>query len=302
MKVRQKLKSQLKTPKGGRPKRLSEQDVRSCIKHVTSGGAETAAEASKRLSEATGRRISASTVRRVLKKSGLQAREKQIKPKLSIKHIRDRLRFAQEHKDWTIDDWKRVVFSDESKINRFNSDGRSWCWIRDGESLQPRQVKQTVKHGGGSVMIWGCMTYNGGGSVIQIKGIMDQHLYRKILADELVPTVDEMEYTADEVIFQHDNDPKHKAKSVQEWLGGQEFSTMWWPAQSPDLNPIEHLWSMIKIGLNKYEAPPRGIIELYSRVEEVYLGIPKEFFNNLYESMPRRMQAVIKARGRWTKY
>ena len=248
------------------------------------------------------RRVSAVTLRRALKNAGLRAREKVEKPKLSLKHIRDRLKFARVHQHWTLDDWKHVVFSDESKIIRFCSDGKSYYWAKDGESLQPRHVKQTVKHGGGNVMVWGCMTYSGGGSVIQVHGKMDQHMYRRILSEELLPTVEEMAYPTDQVVFQHDNDPKHTAKSVKEWLKDQGFSVMVWPAQSPDLNPIEHLWAKVKRDLNKYDSPPTGLIELYKRIEEVYLNLPKDFFANLYESMPRRMQAVIKAKGRWTNY
>ena len=60
-----------------------------------------------------------------------------------------RLRFAQRFENWTIDDWKHGVFNDETKINRFNSYGRSWCWIGDGERVGPQHVHQTVKHGGG---------------------------------------------------------------------------------------------------------------------------------------------------------
>ena len=62
------------------------------------------------------------------------------KKKISKKHVQARLKFAKEHLEWTAEDWKRVLFSDESKINRFNSDGRSWTWFRDSNSIETRNV------------------------------------------------------------------------------------------------------------------------------------------------------------------
>ena len=93
-----------------------------------------------------------------LKEVGLGAQEQQRKPFLSRKHVLERLRFAQRYESWTIDDWKLVIFTYKTKINKVNSDGKSWRWIGDGEHVGPQHVYQTVKHGGGLVMIWGCMT------------------------------------------------------------------------------------------------------------------------------------------------
>src|SRR5688572_16882792 len=72
-----------------------------------------------------GIQVSDRTIRRVLKKKGLKSVEKKKKPLLSKKNIKARLDFAKAHQYWTSDDWERVIFSDETKINRFNSDGRS---------------------------------------------------------------------------------------------------------------------------------------------------------------------------------
>ena len=66
--------------------------------------------------------------------------------------------FALAHKDWTLEDWKRVVWSDETKINLLVSDGRQWVWKKPGEKLSNRLVKETKKCGGGSLMMWGCMS------------------------------------------------------------------------------------------------------------------------------------------------
>ena len=77
---------------------------------------------------------------------------------------------------------------------------------------------------------------------------------------------------------------------------------MEWPAQSPDLNPIEHLWSHLKKKLEEYENPPTGITDLWKRVEKEWNNIPASVCQNLIESMPRRVAAVLGAKGGYTKY
>jgi transposase len=257
----------------------------------------------KKLDCELGIKVSRGTVTNALKNNGLKSHEKQTKPMLSKKNVADRLSFANTHKDWTVEDWKNVIWSDETKINRFCSDGRSWYWSHDGSSLQPSQVKQTVKHGGGSIMIWGCMTTKGPGFMCKIDGKMEQTLYKQILSEELARTIEHYSIDARDVIFQHDNSPIHKAKSVVEYLKNQEYQVLQWPAQSPDLNPIEHLWSKLKRELNKYEQPPNGMLELWKRIEYVWdEKITQNDCQILIESMPRRIEAVIKAKGWWTKY
>jgi len=287
---------------GGRPALLSAQNKRFCVRAITSGKLEAATAVTEQLETDLGVKVCGRTVRNALHDAGLGAVEKETKPKLSPKNIKARLEFARRHQHWTVEDWKRVVWSDESKINRFCSDGRSWCWIRDGESRQPRHVKETVKHGGGSIMIWGCMTVHGPGFMCKIDGTMDQHLYKQILQGELLQTIEWYGMDAERVIFQHDNDPKHKARSVQEWLDGQPFEVLQWPAQSPDLNPIEHLWATLKRRLNHYERPPSGMAELWERVQEKWNEIKTEVCVRLIESMPNRISAVLKAKGSWTDY
>ena len=79
--------------------------------------------------------MSTNIVKRALCRHGLSAQVKEKKPQLSRKNIKDCLEFAMAHQHWTIDDWSRVIFSDESKINRFCPDGMSWCWMRDSKQL-----------------------------------------------------------------------------------------------------------------------------------------------------------------------
>src|SRR5690606_8096549 len=104
------------------------------------------------------------------------------------------------------------------------------------------------------------------------------------------------------IIFQHDNDPKHRANSVRNWLKEQPFEVLEWPSQSPDLNPIEHLWALFKRRLNEYEGPPSRMIDLCNRIETEFNKITSEECERLYESIPNRIKAVIKVNGYWTDY
>ena len=88
---------------------------------------------------------------------------------LSQKNIKARLEFANIYKDWIVEDWKQVIQSDEIKINRFGSDGRSQYWSRDNTSLQPYHIKATIKHSSRSIMIQGYMTALGIGFMCQIE-------------------------------------------------------------------------------------------------------------------------------------
>ena len=98
-------------------------------------------------------------------------------------------------------DWACVIWSDETKINRLGSDGRQWVWKKAGAPLTAQHVKPTVKFGGGSVMIWGCMTVHGVGLMCRIEGKIDASLYREILRDELQGTVEYYEIDKEDLIF-----------------------------------------------------------------------------------------------------
>ena len=195
-----------------------------------------------------------------------------------------------------------MIWSDETKINRLGSDGRKWAWKKPGEGLSERLVESTVKFGGGSVMVWGCMLWEGVGFACKIDGRMDGDLYIQILEDDLQRSMEYYDKESGDIIFQQDNDPKHKCKKAQEWFENHDLRVLSWPAQSPDLNPIEHLWEHPKRKLAEYPTAPSGMEELWKRVEETWEKIEPSVCQGLIESMPRHVQAVLKAKGGHTKY
>ena len=151
-------------------------------------------------------------------------------------------------------------------------------------------------------MVWGCMTWDGAGLACKIDGKMDADLYCKILEDELQGTLEYYDKSPSDIIFQQDNDSKHTNKKAQTWFKNHGFQLLQWLAQSPDLNPIEHLWTHIKRRIEEDKEPPNSVHKLWDRIQEEWDKVEPDVCQNLIESMPRRLNAVLKANGGYTKY
>ncbi len=143
-----------------------------------------------------------------------------------------------------MDYWNHVLWSDETKINLFCSDGVKRVWRQPGEEHKDKCVLPTVKHGGGSIMVWGCMCPAGTGEQQFIEGTMNANMYCDILKQSMIPSLRRLGRRA---VFQHDNNhccakeaegkgdglAKHVSKPKQYWscrassiLRGQQIYTV----------------------------------------------------------------------------
>lgn len=237
--------------------------------------------------------VSPRTVQRRLVDAKLFSRRPAKKPLISARNRVARLEFARRHLNWTVDEWKKVLFSDETRYKIFNSDGMKRVRRPINTRFNPKYVTPTVKHGKGSVFLWGCFSWNGVGPLSFINDTMDRFVYRDIMQNVMLPYAEwEMPLR---FIFQQDNDPKHSSQIVQEWFQENNVRVLQWPAQSPDLNPIENLWEEVERGIRTQLFPNKQ--SLVNKINEVWTNLPENTFQKLIDSMPRRCRQVIHNNG-----
>ena len=116
-------------------------------------------------------------------------------------HHQQHLKFAQYYGNWTVKDWK-VLWTDETKINRIGSYGKVYVWKQQGEPVSDRTTTPTVKHGGGNnLMIWGCMSWNGVGMLIEVQGKINAVQYCEILEEGVEESIESLEMAEDRWYF-----------------------------------------------------------------------------------------------------
>lgn len=129
--------------KGGRPRILNERDKTVLVRKLRNGKLLSMPECVKYVKNTYDKEVSLTTMRRNAREWGFRAITRKKKPKLTLKQKRDRLNFAIAHRNWTVADWNKVIWSDETKINRFGSDGRKWAWKHPSNTLEEHHTYNT---------------------------------------------------------------------------------------------------------------------------------------------------------------
>ncbi|GFX88956.1 transposable element Tcb1 transposase [Trichonephila clavipes] len=244
-------------------------------------------------------RVCPRTVRGRLLEIGLRGCKARPKPLLTEFQRKRRLTWAREHSLWTIKDWEKVIFRDESPFC-ISGNQSSVCVRRcTHEEFSPQCLKPTVKYPTKG-MVLGCMSSHGVRKLHNVSGTVKVMDYIEILQNKLLPTARDL-FGNQSWIFQDVSAPCHRAKVVQKWLKDHTVNRMNWPGQSPDLNPIENLW--FKIGYEISKKKPSNKRELIEALIFSFKHtVTKDLLLKLVHSMPKRCRAVIKANGWLLKY
>jgi transposase len=300
-------------PRPGRPRKLSDADIRYLVRNAES---ETRVPL-KELQNMTNIDASIQTMRRRLREEGIRKWRAVKRPLLTQKHAKKRLAWAKAHRHWTADDWKHVIWSDESAIQKDSNATGVWVFRCQNkrEKYTPQNVRMKARDGNLSQMIWGCFVGNKLGPIVFISGSVNQDVYMEMLRTEFDPFLEAL--AADTQMtykFQQDNARPHVSKRTRKFLEAlaekHGLILMDWPANSPDLSPIENLWAHLKYELHrqypdmaKLKGLPQTIkATLQERLHKIWWEIGEEVLNKLVESMPKRVKEVIAAGGWYTSY
>ncbi len=196
---------------------------------------------------------------------------------------RRRFLWAKAHLKWTVAKWKTVLWSDESKFEvLFGKLERHVIRTKedkDNPSCYQRSVQKPA-----SLMVWGCMSACGMGSLHIWKGTINAERYIQVLEQHTLPSRHRL-FQGRPCIFQHDNARPHTASITTSWLRRRRIRVLKWPACSPDLSPIENIWRIIKRKMRQRR--PKTVEQLEACIRQEWDNIPIPKLEQLVSSVPR---------------
>ena len=247
-----------------------------------------------------GLRAGRTAVNNRLLSRGYRAYRPTTKPLLTANHHCLRLEWAQRWRNLTVAHWQHVIFGDESRFQLYPVDGRLRVRRLPGERFRPGFQAHRVQAGGGLVHVWGAFHNSAKSPLVLPDGYLTGVLYRGILQNTLVPFA--RHYFGDNYRYQDDNAIPHRARVVLDFLQQGNVTKMEQPPRSPDCNPIEHLWDELGRAISSMDNPPQNLDELRQALLDKWAQIPVQRLQRLVASMPRRLAAIIAARGGNTQY
>lgn len=269
----------------GRPRKITANASKALGQYVRRDSSISTRTLATKLSN-IGVEVSYRTVGRHLADSGYSKLLPKATPMLTDNHKRKRVEWAKDHLN---DNWNKTLFSDETAFQLFRNTVERWY---KGERPTRPMPKDRTK-----ILAWGGFCIKGKTSLFCFKQIMDAKFYVDILRRH-TPEINRM--LKGKWRFQQDNDPKHTSRLAQAFLRENMPKVMAWPSNSPDLNPIENLWSIVKSNVER--RMPKNQNELEQFMVEEWENIPDSTLINLVKSMKRRCELVIEKNGERIPY
>lgn len=242
------------------------------------------------------------TVIRELKNRRFKCRVRPKKPDMSDGQMKKREKFYQVHKNFNYQDFQKYIFSDESSFQVKSPSKQRTFYCLDNEHPSPKSYRPTLKFGGGSVMVWGYISFKGVGKIVRIEGTITKQKYCDLLESALLDGMTDQSLSIADYTFVQDNAPSHTADLTKKWLREQHISVLEWPPNSPDMNIIEHVWAELDKAVRLRDQEIFDKDSLFNVIEDEWKKIPLSYIQRLYKSLPRRIAALKACSFKATKY
>ncbi|GFW02138.1 transposable element Tcb2 transposase [Trichonephila clavipes] len=257
---------------------------------------QTAGEIARHTTQATGRPISRFTVARRLHGGGLFARCPLRCVPLTPAHRRRRSLWCREHRNWRDNEWGQVLFTDENRFSLSSDSHRILIWRERGSRNHPSNIIERDRYGGRGVLVWGGIMLGSRTDlhIFDAGSVNGTHYCNEILLPYVRLFRGAMGL---QFLFMDDNAPCHRTVAAEQLLESEDIESMDWPARSPDLNPIEHVWGFLGRRLAARTLPPVTIRELRLALQEEWAAMPQQLIDTLILSMGRRCETCLAVRG-----
>ena len=275
-------------PRSGRPRKITANDNIALGQWIRRNNETTSKELAQKLLDDRGLDVSRWTVQRQLKRMGYKSTLPYGTPMLTQEQKDARVQWAIKHQN---DDWSRTIFTDETCYQLFRNTIRRW-------SRNPKAEVKRIPKNRQKIMVWGGFSIKGLVGYHSFNTIMDGHYYVQILQDHLIRNA--RKQFGRRWRLQQDNDPKHKSRVAQQFLSKEAPEVIDWPSNSPDVNPVENLWSIIKRRVEKRK--PTNLQELDIFLHEEWDKTDMVVLSHLVDSMQSRCLALIKSKGERINY
>jgi transposase len=243
--------------------------------------------------------VSCATVSRFLKRNNYI--RKRGKPSILLKpaNKQKRLEFAQEMLRKTDEELNRIMWTDEFTVQSYPNNEIVFFWTpKSGENVREVKVPR-VQNGGIRVMFWGSLSYHDFGPITHVGYKMNSQAYIELIDNLILP---EWEESGRSLILQQDNAPAHVSRATLAHLETKGMEVLKWPAQSPDLSPIENYWTIIKHQLRNMSPRPRTKDAIITAVYEIWMGLCDKQRKKVVSSFRKRLVECVKKGGDLTKY
>jgi transposase len=287
----------------GRPPALTTRAHRRLIRYVDQNPKETLLALCT--PSKSGTLLSRTTTRKYLQKGERYAFRPRKKPFLKPEHKKARVRWAKIRRSWEVEDWGGICWSDEATFEVGYDATPSWVRRPKGKAYESKYLKPTFKSGRSSVGVWGCISLNFKGPLVIIpRGQkMNQHRYlNEVMIPHGIPFFETVCEAEGGAYWMDDGAKWHTTPKVIGYCERHGVVRMPWPAQSPDLNPIENVWRIMKLRISKRRHRIRSIKEMERVLQEEWDKITPADYRRCISSMPKRIDLIYKNKGSSIKY